>query len=902
MIWIFFSLVSCSRACVFQSVSWGLEAIAKLKCCETAALVLRPSTTLTQDCLLQADAQLDLLLEPSNYEKQFLTWRKHDYEGWWQDPETWASFRNATARPLTLHAVLADITLGDMLGIAHSHASKLLPAGALVAFFVPDLSALSYNATLRTSGDKKLLLSQHLGDLESNLDFRKMVSNEYVYEEYRCSPNLAFNAPSAFDFSLHSLSSKAEATITLTLSKDILTVAQHNNRTRWEWEPYFLIKTSQSAARFPAWSAGADASLTVLRNLRFNARLVSPRAVVAAEVLDYDAKLEGWPVVLDRREPGPFRLQVALVWLYGAVQDKLESSFTSVDRSLLDKYSNRRLGNYGNHIFRRDEGRRQMVIGSGVLVRISPNPQQRLPEKLPRCTADSMNAPGRWVNLVEASKSLVLAAAKALWPSSNLDTFVAPHGTRNELGDESFHSGSVSCPVHLCTGDPGSISYRHNPFHWIFAPYHCAVHLFSKKDILQCTNQLTVETRRKRRAEQGLQAYDPWLMPRDNLELWMHVMGDSTIRELPAVLFHMFKGKNFADQDEKKFDEKDRTWGKFGRLRVSYRALFLGRDLGAESMWERDMHEFTRYNLDLNNRSSARPDVLVIDPGWAYVAWQTKVSEFAKWVDKIGAFVAKIMVQNQTQHPIRVIWHDPLWMFSSAHARTHELTLERMQTRAALARHKLPMLAPGIEFFNATLMTMARWDRNSYDGLHYFERAKGATPAILAQMLLNGIFTECPSEKPLELTNAEKIFKSQLWKTRTAELAAEEKEYTDYVHLRQYGPTVFEYGMCITSGPNNWFRVFSEQECVELLHGALAGQSFRDPNGTVHWECLALEEGSLSYDFGLKCPHFCPDCPADSDAKRPGVCYRVGKSEGKVNSKCVHKEDLPPAKQGDTAD
>eukprot|EP00808_Paulinella_micropora_P014978 g19620.t1 len=898
------SSVGLAEECLFHATAWNLSLTPKLAFCTPIAVVLQPQRGLNEQCLRRSDELLDLMLEVSSPAKL------SQDEGWWQEPQTWAVLTHAKARPLTLYSVSSlvqrNITIGQLLGFGKQDlrysgerysGEQLLPATAdtLVALFVPDLSATDYHVTLKTAGTGHTLLSQHLGTLEypdnGNLLDRNPTNPSFLkYDSMRCSPNLAFNAPSAYDFSLHQLpqDDNAQAMAAQLKNPPVLPMYVLNEekgevltlqQTGGGRHRRFLVRPSLSAFRFPAWyqaeseaSEQGKAKFYSLTSLYFNARLMSHRALVSAHVADYDAALRGYPIYVDLQEPGPFRLQVSLVWMFGGVQDRLEAlGIMSVPPYLI----NRKLGNYGNHAFRDDEARRMMIIGSGALVMVAPDrtvsPANR--SLLPRCNATSLNAPGRWLHMGVAGSQPYRPEQTQWLP---LQLYVKSWQARNDIMPQQA-SGEYNCALGLCRGDPANAFHSGGASqHFGWFPYGCVLQYYSKQDLLHCVSEAAITRLRRQRQANGLQPYDPWDRTRHEPLIWMHTSGDSTIREIPQVYFTEFKGKDIEDHEEKKFEEKDRTYGKFGQLRISYRACHLLREQAPDLVWSADKTWFRRVNLDLHE-SGPRPHIWLVDPGWAYTGWLTSLPKFLRWLDQFVAFATAAVLKNTTDHPLQVIWHEPLWMYAQAHGKTHDLTLQRVLTRANLARLKVATI-PGVIIFNATEVTMARWGHESYDGLHYLSWGRGAVSFHVAEFMLNGLFPNCPSDKPLELTNEEKAFKKVVVQNRSAIIKKAEDEYNVYHQRMREGVKSLDIGVCIRKKKAETFtRYLSQHECQNMMHGKVMGVSYKW-EGQAYTECMQLDGGSLSYTFGVPCserlclPANCSDglvvCFKDKDTKQ----------------------------------
>eukprot|EP00457_Paulinella_chromatophora_P001370 gb/GEZN01001372.1/.p1 GENE.gb/GEZN01001372.1/~~gb/GEZN01001372.1/.p1 ORF type:complete len:961 (-),score=81.77 gb/GEZN01001372.1/:191-3073(-) len=892
-------------------VQWTIEFLNKLEYCSEVGVLVRPASgsSISTECLVKGDEVLQLSLRPSQPSKQLLDWSLTQKEHWWQEPLTWAAFQQGgAARPLTLWPITQAQTLSDFLGFKHlSGMNNSIRAGSLVATFFPDLSATKYDLNLTMEGSAHPPAHQTF-ELKVPDEVDKGDSNKF--NVFRCGPNLAYTAPSAFDFLLMplpflrpALPLKSEKKLSLESSslpysvQEVLMLLSQTGKDKMAsekgyvdhqalprsdvayvlpqqqvssndaaytgknpWPILFVIKPSFSASRFTAWTSTPwGKKFSMLRNLQFLARTISTRAIVAGQVGAFSPELGGYPVHVDLAEPGPFRLQVGLSWLYGGAED---AWFAENSKEVPAALTNRRLGHYSNHMMRPDEARRMVVIGSGVLFYVHAH-QPELPS-LPRCHEQALFGRGRWLNL-DVKDHKIAAVARA--PNvAEMDEFfsalaggVQSHERRNHLMPLSPWQPNTECESSVCTGSAQMAfvtdGVRSPNNRWVYAPYTCVPHLYSKGEMFRCVTSLAVKHTRKVRQYNGLHPYDRWERPKHEPLYWIHVTGDSTVREVGSFFFERFKTKSFSEASTK-FEEKEGTWGKFGRLKVTYRSPGLDR-IDADKMFKEDTAWWGRYNLDLSNITARRPDVWVVDPLWAYTAWKTSLPEFIKWLDLFCNYARAIAADDSNLNPIRIIWHEPKWMFSPAHARTHEMTSERAQARALLARKKIRN-EPAITFLNATAVTMARWEHEAYDGLHYMERqGQGAVSQWVGFLLVNGLWGECDQ---LELTNQEKLLKQNMSKEATEQLLARQREYEQYEELKKRGPHSLDVGVCVRDrSGKDWIRAFTYDECLISLHG-WKGRPRAKMNGTTFIECIMAEGGSHSWDFSRFCPSLCASC------------------------------------------
>eukprot|EP01134_Creolimax_fragrantissima_P001768 CFRG1768T1 len=269
----------------------------------------------------------------------------------------------------------------------------------------------------------------------------------------------------------------------------------------------------------------------------------------------------------------------------------------------------------------------------------------------------------------------------------------------------------------------------------MFVPDNCRPHIYTDKNILECAQKKKID--------------------------WLGVIGDSTIREVAAMLLtkyppHDSAGRFSTVKMPVFYDLNNKDLGSF-TIAFEAPASFIdhcnnAKDNPIDAMtrkWKEEKAMMDdRFNLRLTNENEGRPQVMVVNNAVAYSAWKLTQEKFILFMYQLaGYYMEALAAKREGVQPLRIIWFIPFEYPDRAHEGTINVNSQRILWQSEVAIHILKeVLGDTIEFFSAKHVGEGEW-RYTWDGLHALRtggvRWHGIECNVLMQMLMNVIFDDC---------------------------------------------------------------------------------------------------------------------------------------------------------------
>jgi hypothetical protein len=365
-------------------------------------------------------------------------------------------------------------------------------------------------------------------------------------------------------------------------------------------------------------------------------------------------------------------------------------------RDIFDPIQPILIGSHQSFQYTECDETKSLIFNGTFLLKVLPNPHNHslvTPiDQLGRCR--SMDHPGRWVMV----------------PNTNL------------------------CQKPWCTGDREAgfltVTWTGAAKPWVWVPYDCYYHVFNAHDLMKCT------------AKKG------WK--------WIHIAGDSQVREVASNILLYFQRGDFF-----KFHHLDTLLELegFEPVRLTFEAHhdIVFRSLSPTDGRPLDIDLLDHFNLGrfnhskpyqnnfegLNKVETTRPDVLIFNPALAYAPWRLPFQTHQKWLEEFFNYIGDAYSPNANPRNLGV-WFSPPFLFSQAHEGSTPLTNERAiqfdEAGKSYAREKGWLISVLRE------PSRGRPDE-AWDGLHYSrgsnEDWRGAASSMFTHMLLNMLFDDC---------------------------------------------------------------------------------------------------------------------------------------------------------------
>jgi len=282
----------------------------------------------------------------------------------------------------------------------------------------------------------------------------------------------------------------------------------------------------------------------------------------------------------------------------------------------------------------------------------------------------------------------------------------------------------------------------HQSLTWV--PYNCYLHFYDPEDIQYCAEKKNIK--------------------------WIHVLGDSQVREIPAIIMTMY-----GIADSGKFQHSDQYAGKLRVTFESYEPSLMFSKFQPRK-FQPDQCFLDHFNVFGNTSRRARepgcenaietftdpnhlievtrPDVWLFNPAMAYVTWRLSFKQWQQWVEDFVDY-AKTVPQTHPfspeyqGKPMQKIWYSPPQLFGQAHAGSDEISSYRMKQFNDFALPRLRQI--GFTVMDPLLSSATR-PVQSWDGLHYARGGAtewhGSYASQNTQSVLNMIFGDCAGEHP----------------------------------------------------------------------------------------------------------------------------------------------------------
>eukprot|EP01102_Stenamoeba_stenopodia_P012453 TRINITY_DN3946_c0_g1_i2.p1 TRINITY_DN3946_c0_g1~~TRINITY_DN3946_c0_g1_i2.p1 ORF type:complete len:287 (-),score=29.38 TRINITY_DN3946_c0_g1_i2:23-883(-) len=279
-------------------------------------------------------------------------------------------------------------------------------------------------------------------------------------------------------------------------------------------------------------------------------------------------------------------------------------------------------------------------------------------------------------------------------------------------------------------------------FEWVWVPYDCYYHLFTPEELLFCAKKTGIK--------------------------WIHVMGDSTSREVIASMLSMFPVGDISYNEIYETLRDAQT-----SLQLSYEVFQRITEDGTLEFneFKPDQIQLDRFNLRRSDASVKYPDYFIFHPGMIFRAMKLPTYEFEKYAAQLADYIDEAVRNGQ-----KVIYYAPPFIYSQAHRAAfavHEsaITEQRVRKFDKILQGYFETIRSRIASDNSykgelhiflTNWPMSAIPFGSLDGVHYLwairksvretekgrvktgDHWRGGVSTMMTHSLLNLIFKDCP--------------------------------------------------------------------------------------------------------------------------------------------------------------
>eukprot|EP01102_Stenamoeba_stenopodia_P012452 TRINITY_DN3946_c0_g1_i1.p1 TRINITY_DN3946_c0_g1~~TRINITY_DN3946_c0_g1_i1.p1 ORF type:complete len:764 (-),score=93.75 TRINITY_DN3946_c0_g1_i1:188-2479(-) len=444
----------------------------------------------------------------------------------------------------------------------------------------------------------------------------------------------------------------------------------------------------------------------LIQSANFMSRIESDSTLVPVDCAPYlySEELKGWSCSFVVHDPGEYKLKVSLNSYYGHSEPLIVGRKPSIS-----------IGSHQQSRYKLSTEQRSQIFGSPFRLIVKPSATKGTTNTV-RCSSrynqwDPNYFPkqGRWKYLPESD-----SCVKPICSASN----------------------RTASRTTLDCRDPNM------NFEWVWVPYDCYYHLFTPEELLFCAKKTGIK--------------------------WIHVMGDSTSREVIASMLSMFPVGDISYNEIYETLRDAQT-----SLQLSYEVFQRITEDGTLEFneFKPDQIQLDRFNLRRSDASVKYPDYFIFHPGMIFRAMKLPTYEFEKYAAQLADYIDEAVRNGQ-----KVIYYAPPFIYSQAHRAAfavHEsaITEQRVRKFDKILQGYFETIRSRIASDNSykgelhiflTNWPMSAIPFGSLDGVHYLwairksvretekgrvktgDHWRGGVSTMMTHSLLNLIFKDCP--------------------------------------------------------------------------------------------------------------------------------------------------------------